>query len=92
MDLTLLFLFEEKAFPQKGFANNSMTSSYLFLKISKISEVKTPQINGSKSFKPLFTKNEKIRDYQYSKMNSETIDSWTISNGNYKLMVRLNSN
>jgi len=48
--------------------------------------------NEIKSFKSLLSQSSKIRDYQYSEMDEGTNDSWTISNGEFKLIVNANGN
>ncbi|MCL5128906.1 sulfatase-like hydrolase/transferase [Algibacter sp. L4_22] len=81
-----------KGVTRKGIDNNLITSSDMFATISEIAGVDIPEINDSKSFKSLFTKEDVIRTYQYSEMKNDTKDAWTISNGTYKLMVFGNGN
>lgn len=76
-----------KGISRNGKDENLITSSDLFSTITEISGIDNPEINDSKSFKKLFCENIKLRNYQYSEMKNGTSDSWTISNGNYKLII-----
>ena len=75
-----------------GTDDNLITSTDLFATISEIAGISTPEVNDSKSFKSLLSQSSKIRDYQYSEMDNGTNDSWTISNGEFKLIVNANGN
>ncbi|MFT4664272.1 MAG: arylsulfatase B [Polaribacter sp.] len=80
-----------KGVDRTGDDNNLITSSDLFSTLSEIAGVSENAIHDSKSFKSLFTSNNNsIRDYQYSEMNDGITDAWTISNGEYKLIVNSN--
>ena len=70
-----------------GTDNNLINSTDLFATIAEIAGISVNEIHDSKSFKPLLTSNNTIRDYQYSEMDNGTTDRWTISNGEYKLIV-----
>lgn len=59
----------------------------LFATVAEIAGVQVQEIYDSKSFKTLLSENESPRAYQYSEMDDGNTDAWTISNGNYKLMV-----
>ncbi|MFT6727632.1 MAG: arylsulfatase B [Flavobacteriales bacterium] len=72
---------------RNGSDNNLVTSTDLFSTICEISGVSTNAIHDSKSFKSLFTQSSAIREFQYSELNNGVTDKWTISNGDYKLMV-----
>jgi arylsulfatase A-like enzyme len=72
---------------RSGTDNNLINSTDLFATIAEIAGISVNEINDSKSFKPLLTSNNTIRDYQYSEMDNGTTDRWTISNGEYKLIV-----
>lgn len=74
-----------------GVDNNLITSTDLFATIGQIAGSSSNIINDSKSFKSLFSNSETIRNFQYSEINDVTIDEWTISNGNYKLIVSSNN-
>ncbi|MDC1067577.1 sulfatase-like hydrolase/transferase [Candidatus Kapabacteria bacterium] len=75
-----------------GSDNNLITSTDLYSTISEIAGISTSEIHDSKSFRSLFTQNSNIRNYQYSEMNDGTNDFWTISNGEYKLIVESTDN
>jgi len=71
-----------------GTDDNLITSTDLFATIAEIAGNSANEIHDSKSFKSLLTSNNNsIRDYQYSEMDDGTTDEWTISNGEYKLIV-----
>ena len=74
---------------RSGTDNNLINSTDLFATIAEIAGISVNEIHDSKSFKPLLTSNNNntIRDYQYSEMDNGTTDRWTISNGEYKLIV-----
>jgi arylsulfatase B len=72
---------------RSGTDNNLINSTDLFATIAEIAGISVNEIHDSKSFKPLLTSNNTIRDYQYSEMDNGTTDRWTISNGEYKLIV-----
>lgn len=75
-----------------GTDNNLVTSTDLFATIAATAGVSVTEIHDSKSFTSLFTQNETIRDYQYAEMNDGTEEIWTISNGNYKLIIEGSGN
>ena len=64
----------------------------MFATIAATAGVSVTEIHDSKSFTSLFTQNETIRDYQYAEMNDGTEEIWTISNGNYKLIIEGSGN
>lgn len=70
-----------------GIDNNLITSTDLFATIAEIAGSSTNEINDSKSFKSLLTQSTTIRDYQYSELVDGADDEWTISNGEYKLIL-----
>jgi arylsulfatase A-like enzyme len=70
-----------------GTDNNLITSTDLFATIAEIAGSSINEINDSKSFKSLLTQSKSIREYQYSELVNDTDDEWTISNGEYKLIV-----
>jgi arylsulfatase A-like enzyme len=76
-----------KGVSRKGIDTNLITTTDLFSTISAIAGVQRNSIHDSKSFKSLFTQSATIREFQYSEMNDGITDSWTISNGEYKLLV-----
>ncbi|MEM7102910.1 MAG: sulfatase-like hydrolase/transferase [Bacteroidota bacterium] len=70
-----------------GEDNNLICSTDLFGTIAELAGVNVTEIHDSKSFKSLLTSNASIREYQYSEKNDGNNDSWTISNGTFKLIV-----
>lgn len=70
-----------------GTDNNLVNSTDLFATIAEITGSSTNEIHDSKSFKSLFTESKSIRDYQYTELVNDTDDEWTISNGEFKLIV-----
>ncbi|QXP61761.1 sulfatase-like hydrolase/transferase [Olleya sp. HaHaR_3_96] len=79
-----------KGVTRTGIDTNLITSSDIFATLSEVAGVTTTEINDSKSFNSLFTKEDRIRKYQYSEMKNNTKDAWTISNGAYKLLIFAN--
>ena len=72
---------------RSGLLENLATSTDLFSTISEIAGINEPNIHDSLSFKPLFTDDIHIRDYQYVEKEDGDVDIWAISNGDYKLVV-----
>ena len=70
--------------------NSLICSSDLFSTIAELAGINLPEIHDSKSFKALLSSPASHRDYQYSEMNNGVNDLWTISNGDYKLIVNAN--
>lgn len=75
-----------------GSDENLITGTDLFATISEVAGVNINQYHDSKSFKSLFSQSGKIRNYQYSEINEDSTDSWTISNGIYKFIVNSTGN
>lgn len=73
-----------------GSDTNLVCGTDLFATLAEISGINIPEYNDSKSFKSLFTQSKQIRKFLYSEMNDGTLDSWTISNGSYKLIENAN--
>lgn len=65
--------------------DNLICSPDLFATISQIVGSSISEIHDSKSFLPLFAESGSIRNFQYSEKNDGTVDSWVISNGEFKL-------
>ncbi|WP_147427020.1 sulfatase/phosphatase domain-containing protein [Lacinutrix venerupis] len=59
----------------------------MFATIAEIAGIEIKEINDSKSFKPLLSKEQSIRKRQYSEIKNNKNDAWTIRNGTYKLIV-----
>lgn len=77
---------------RSGTDNNLISGTDLFATISELAGINVNEYQDSKSFKTLLTSNQSTRDYQYSEIADDTTDSWTISNGQYKLFVSANGN
>ncbi|MDF1696685.1 MAG: sulfatase-like hydrolase/transferase [Saprospiraceae bacterium] len=77
---------------RKGEDSNLIISTDLFSTIAEVAGVEENSTNDSQSFQSLFSNSGSNRPYQYSEMNSETRDQWSISNGLYKLIVNANGN
>jgi len=75
-----------------GIDDNLITSTDLFSTIAQIAGVSSREIHDSKSFKPLLSQSETIRNYQYAEKDDGTNNLWTISNGTYKLFKNANGN
>ncbi|RKR08052.1 arylsulfatase A-like enzyme [Maribacter vaceletii] len=73
-----------KGVSRTGDINNLITSTDLFATIAEIAGISVSEINDSKSFKPLFTQDAAIRNFQYAESNNRK-EAWVISNGSYKL-------
>jgi arylsulfatase B len=76
-----------KSVSRSGIDNNLITSTDLFATIAEIAGSATNEIHDSKSFKSLFTESTRIRNYQYSELVNDTDDEWTISSGEFKLII-----
>lgn len=71
--------------------NNLVTSNDVFGSISELAGISVNEIHDSKSFKSLLTQDGTTRNFQYAEKNSETDDSWAISDGSYKLIENASS-
>ncbi|PQJ82820.1 sulfatase-like hydrolase/transferase [Polaribacter glomeratus] len=72
---------------RSGTDDNLINSTDLFATIAEIAGSSAKEIYDSKSFKTLFTQSTTIREYQYTELVDGATDNWTISNGEYKLIV-----
>jgi arylsulfatase B len=70
-----------------GVDDNLISSTDIFATISEVAGSSTNPIHDSKSFKSLFSQSYRLREFQYSEMDDGTTDAWTISNGDFKLIV-----
>lgn len=70
-----------------GTDTNLITGTDLFATIAQIAGVDVTEYHDSKSFKNLFSQTGGIRNFQYSELNDGSTESWTISNGTYKLLI-----
>ncbi len=81
-----------KGVSRVGKETHLINSTDLFATISEIAGINLPQYHDSISFKSLFSQSAIIRKYQYSEINDENTNAWTISNGTYKLIVHASGN
>ncbi len=72
--------------------HNLITGTDLFATLAEIAGVSLNEYHDSKSFTSLFSQEGQIRNYQYAELGEGTTDSWTISNGTYKLFVQSTGN
>jgi arylsulfatase A-like enzyme len=79
-----------KGVDRLGEENSLIGAVDLFSTIAELAGINKPEINDSKSFKSLLSNSTNSRAFQYAEMNNDTRDLWTISNGNYKLIVNAN--
>lgn len=78
-----------KGVARVGNDNQLLTGTDLFATIAQIAGVNVSEYQDSKSFKSLFTQTKSIRNYQYSELKDGVDESWTISNGTYKLLIKI---
>lgn len=76
-----------KGVSRTGEDNSLITSTDLFSTIAEIAGVEVSELNDSRSFKSLLTNQSDHRDFQYSEIDGEANNLWTISNGEFKLIV-----
>lgn len=76
-----------KGVSRTGEDNSLITSTDLFSTIAELAGVEVSELNDSKSFKSLLTNQSDHRDFQYSEIDGEANNLWTISNGEFKLIV-----
>jgi arylsulfatase A-like enzyme len=74
-----------------GEDNNLLCSTDMFATIAEIAGVNNSQIYDSNSFKSLLNEDKPIRTFQYAEVNNVR-DVWTISNGEYKLIIDVSGN
>lgn len=79
-----------KGVSRTGTDHNLLNGTDLFATIAELAGITTPQYQDSKSFKSLLSQSAAIRTYQYSELNNGTLDSWTIRNSQYKIIVDAN--
>jgi arylsulfatase B len=75
-----------------GEDDNLICSTDLFCTIAELAGISVPEIHDSKSFKTLLNNNAEHREFQYSEIDDGTDDLWTVSNGEFKLIVNANGN
>lgn len=81
-----------KGVSRMGTDSNLLNGTDLFATISELAGVTTPQYHDSQSFESLLSQSNTIRNYQYTELNNGTLESWTIRNNKYKLIVDANGN
>lgn len=79
-----------KGVTRTGSDDNLIVNTDLFATIAQLAGSTTTEIHDSKSFKTLLTTESTHRDFQYTEMDNGTDDMWTISDGQYKLIVNAN--
>ena len=77
-----------KGVSRTGTEDHLLTATDLFATIAEIAGVNVNEYNDSKSFKALFSQSSITRNYQYSELKDGSTESWTISNGTYKLLIK----
>jgi arylsulfatase B len=77
-----------KGVSRTGIENQLLAGTDLFATIAQIAGINVNEYHDSKSFKSLFSQTSSIRNYQYSELKDGTNESWTISNGTYKLLIK----
>jgi arylsulfatase B len=75
---------------RNGEDNSLICGTDIFSTIAELAGVNISEIHDSKSFKTLLNNEAEHRDFQYSEKNDGTEDLWTISNGEFKLIVNAN--
>ena len=71
-----------------GMDTNLLTGTDLFATIAQIAGVNVNEYEDSKGFKSLFSQSSGIRNFQYSELKDGSNESWTISDGSYKLFKK----
>lgn len=81
-----------KGVARMGIDQNLLTGTDLFATIAQVAGVSVNEYNDSKGFISLFEEASVISDYQYSELKDGSAESWTISNGTFKLLVKSTGN
>jgi arylsulfatase A-like enzyme len=71
---------------RQGTDTNLINGTDLFVTIAQIAGVNVTEHHDSKGFINLFSQPNGIRNFQYSELKDGSAESWTISNGDYKLL------
>lgn len=77
-----------KGISRTGTDNNILTGTDLFTTITQIAGIDVNEYHDSKGFKNLFSQSVGTRNVQYSELKDGSTESWTISNGTYKLLIK----
>ncbi len=72
---------------RSGEDNSLICSTDLFSTIAELAGVDVSEIHDSKSFKTLLNNEAEHRAFQYTEKDDGMDDLWTISNGEYKLII-----
>lgn len=77
-----------KGVSRTGTDTNLLSGTDLFATIAQIAGINVTEYQDSKGFKNLFSQSNVIRNFQYSELKDGSTESWTISNGTYKLLIK----
>jgi len=77
-----------KGVSRTGADTNLLTGTDLFATMAQIAGVNVTEYEDSKGFKSLFSQSSGIRNFQYSELKDGSTESWTISDGTYKLLIQ----
>lgn len=80
-----------KGVSRTGEDNSLIGSTDLYSTIAELAGVNSSMIHDSKSFKNLLSNTVAQRAFQYTESGDDAEGSWTISNGEYKLIVNADS-
>jgi len=75
-----------------GEDNSLVAGVDLFSTIAQLAGVNSSSIHDSKSFKSLLDNAAEHRNFQYSEIENIAFNAWTISNGDFKLIIKSNGN
>jgi arylsulfatase A-like enzyme len=81
-----------KGVSRTGTDDNLITGTDLFATIAEISGIAKSQIHDSNSFKSLLSQSSIIRSYQYSELDNDDNNSWTIRDNRFKLIINASGN
>ncbi len=81
-----------KEVSRTGSDNQLLAGTDLFATLAQIAGINVNEYHDSKSFNTLFSQSSSIRNYQYSELKDGSAESWTISNGTYKLLIKSTGN
>lgn len=81
-----------KGVSRTGIDHQLLSGTDLFATIAQIAGININEYHDSKGFKSLFSQSSSIRNYQYSEHKEGSNESWAISNGKYKLMMKSTGN
>ena len=77
-----------KGVSRTGTDKQLLAGTDLFATIANIAGINVNEYHDSKSFKSLFSQTNSVRNYQYSELRDGTDESWSISNGTHKLIIK----